>query len=1158
MFIERIDVERFGKLSRTTIEGLGPGVQVLYGTNETGKTTLLEFVRAIFFGFEGLFQRGVLDPRESCAGRLHVRTLPERSLVAIERRHEGPHLGGLSRTDYMDDVVGLGGDIGDRIDITELETPADAPRHRIYVQDLVGSIDEGTFTNVMAFGLDELHELRTLEPEGCGSRLYELACGLDRSKVARVLAHLRDAIARLDANDPAISPRAALEDRRRALAERLAGFGRPAVAAGGLWAESAHVDAEIRSLEARVAAAVRDEEIVRAVLPLEGIHAEWRRTAAHLAALDAAPLVHADRDAWRAANRRLKRLMRSAALRKKKRAKTARLLRELPGESPVWRHRVAVAAAIDEQPRLERLVADVSRAEAHARLAARRFGEQVGVAGLTRIVNVAHVIDATGEALPDVLLPEGFTHSFGPLRSRARACARASRRRVEARRELAAARRVLAEARGSAGAGRSGAVPTATALEQAGERASVLRRRLAAGERAGELGRAVERLEHEVRESLAGQLIPVPWLVALGLLFVVGTGMLLSGLLLPATVTGSLSYALAALGLVGTGVSSVTTWSIDRTASARLDAVRRQLEMARTQREEALAQCAALDAGLPGTSAESLERRLAQAQAEVDRLEQLVAREGSVQSLAERVALAEQGLAEATAARAEARARWRKALEQRGLPPTLTPREVRQIATHRTTLLALDDDRRRLSDEARTKREEVAAFAKQIDDLLVECELVPESTPLEHLRLLEERLAADKSAVRRRAQLTRRLELARRRHRNALRHVHVAERAVREFFARWGVETEEAFLARVDRRAEYEQARLEADTAETTWRDARRRTVEPVEIDAWLAEVGAVPLERRLAAATAVTARHRAALAEAERRRDALAARLQSAANDRITEGVQAELASVEEQLGRQWERRRVLERARLLLEQTRAAVARDHQPPVLREASRWLARLTDGRYARITTAIDEARLEVHEQDGTLWNPERLSRGTREQVFLALRLALIRDLGRHDVSLPLVMDDALVNFDDQRAPLAARVLVEFVAEQAAGRQMLVLTCHQHVARVFHEAGGHVRTFADPRPIWGRAPQPRVAAPAVALPPQEPPAPAPVVVPAPLRVPSPDVWPAEAFFFGPNPGYSPTARNGGESVVRAQPAASALRPPRRLPRRHAARPRNQRR
>jgi uncharacterized protein YhaN len=88
MFIERIDAERFGALTNATIERLGPGVQVLYGTNETGKTTLLEFIRAVFFGFEGLFRRGVLDPQLPCAGRLAVRTGPERALVALERRHE--------------------------------------------------------------------------------------------------------------------------------------------------------------------------------------------------------------------------------------------------------------------------------------------------------------------------------------------------------------------------------------------------------------------------------------------------------------------------------------------------------------------------------------------------------------------------------------------------------------------------------------------------------------------------------------------------------------------------------------------------------------------------------------------------------------------------------------------------------------------------------------------------------------------------------------------------------------------------------------------------------------------------------------------------------------------------------------------------------------
>ncbi len=221
MFIERIDAEKFGALARVTIDRLGPGVQVLYGTNETGKTTLLEFVRAVFFGFEGLFRRGVLDPQIACAGRLLVRGGPERTLLSIERRHEGPLIAGLTRESYADDVVGLGGDHGDLIEIADVDPRTDGNRHRVYLQDLVGDIDETTFTSVMAFGLDELHELRTLEPEGCGRRLYELASGLDRSKVARVLGHLRDALGRLDSTDPAVSPIRALEMRRQEALDRL-------------------------------------------------------------------------------------------------------------------------------------------------------------------------------------------------------------------------------------------------------------------------------------------------------------------------------------------------------------------------------------------------------------------------------------------------------------------------------------------------------------------------------------------------------------------------------------------------------------------------------------------------------------------------------------------------------------------------------------------------------------------------------------------------------------------------------------------------------------------------------------------------------------------------------------------------------------------------
>ena len=82
-----------------------------------------------------------------------------------------------------------------------------------------------------------------------------------------------------------------------------------------------------------------------------------KATAERLAALESAPLVHPDRDAWRSSRRRLSKLARVAAVRQKRRAKLARQLKDLPAESAVWKKRVAVAALCEELPRLERLPA---------------------------------------------------------------------------------------------------------------------------------------------------------------------------------------------------------------------------------------------------------------------------------------------------------------------------------------------------------------------------------------------------------------------------------------------------------------------------------------------------------------------------------------------------------------------------------------------------------------------------------------------------------------------------------------------------------------------------------------------------------------------------------------------------------------------------------
>ena len=86
--------------------------------------------------------------------------------------------------------------------------------------------------------------------------------------------------------------------------------------------------------------------------------------------------------------------------------------------------------------------------------------------------------------------------------------------------------------------------------------------------------------------------------------------------------------------------------------------------------------------------------------------------------------------------------------------------------------------------------------------------------------------------------------------------------------------------------------------------------------------------------------------------------------------------------------------------------------------------------------------------------------------------------------MPLVLDDVLVNFDAERSARAAGVLREFAA---AGHQLLVLTCHDHIARLFKQLGVRVRRLPS-RDAQPEAFEP-LDEPAVPVPPEpEPPPP----------------------------------------------------------------------
>lgn len=130
------------------------------------------------------------------------------------------------------------------------------------------------------------------------------------------------------------------------------------------------------------------------------------------------------------------------------------------------------------------------------------------------------------------------------------------------------------------------------------------------------------------------------------------------------------------------------------------------------------------------------------------------------------------------------------------------------------------------------------------------------------------------------------------------------------------------------------------------------------------------------------------------------------------------------------------------------------HQPDVLRRAGCHLSTVTGGRYERIL--LDESDggrflLDGPGYPGPIEVGEPISTGTREQVYLSLRLAILDHLDRRGERLPLVMDEAFVNWDSARRTRA----FELIGEVSRARQVFVFTCHDEMAGTLAALGARV-------------------------------------------------------------------------------------------------------
>lgn len=121
------------------------------------------------------------------------------------------------------------------------------------------------------------------------------------------------------------------------------------------------------------------------------------------------------------------------------------------------------------------------------------------------------------------------------------------------------------------------------------------------------------------------------------------------------------------------------------------------------------------------------------------------------------------------------------------------------------------------------------------------------------------------------------------------------------------------------------------------------------------------------------------------------------------------------------------------------------HQGPILQRAEELFRRLTGGRYEslRVVLGADEKPELRCIREGSEVEIGGLSDGTRDQLFLALRLATVERHAAEGEPMPLVLDDVFVHFDDERT----RAALEVLAELSRVVQVLLFTHHARVVEL---------------------------------------------------------------------------------------------------------------
>ncbi len=167
--------------------------------------------------------------------------------------------------------------------------------------------------------------------------------------------------------------------------------------------------------------------------------------------------------------------------------------------------------------------------------------------------------------------------------------------------------------------------------------------------------------------------------------------------------------------------------------------------------------------------------------------------------------------------------------------------------------------------------------------------------------------------------------------------------------------------------------------------------------------------------------------------------------------GFQNEKESLQAQLKEETKEWLTTQLALKVLEQSKQKYEKERQPEVITQTRDFFRTITENAYEDLRISLSEKHVSIIDASGNAKTVDELSRGTKEQLLLSLRLGLIAEYEKNAEPLPVAFDDIMVNSDKERT----NNLVQLITDFAKTRQVLYFTCHEHTRDLFASHGANI-------------------------------------------------------------------------------------------------------